>query len=410
MALPELPAEREKPWFEKRNAFDNAVRAELEGRLSESELSATFATPDQVASAIEAIPARLPNATALRRFRAALAARDTLPVDILTIGHSFMEGVGSSSIAGRMQNRLIANLRQRWQPSGVTGGLGFIPARFLTGTPFTDNPLGTVGDPSGSDLFGLGRRSELFAPDLGISKLITAPMTGLDILYAKGPSVGNFEWKVDGGPATPVLGSAATVTDSGVAQVRALASGSHTVQVLPTAGTTVLDGFMVYNGDEARGIRLWDGARSAKGSPWFTDPAALYWLDRVPAVAPDLVVITLVRNDWALGVPSATTLANLQALVSNIRDRAAFDPSFVLCLEPNPSIIGPSASVEPWDNYVAAAKELVGSDPGVALFDMDATMGAIGADFGLWDADNIHPSQLGHQFWADQLAEFLASA
>lgn len=42
MPLPEPPAERENPWFEKRNAFDNAVRAELDGRLSEAGLSATI--------------------------------------------------------------------------------------------------------------------------------------------------------------------------------------------------------------------------------------------------------------------------------------------------------------------------------------------------------------------------------
>lgn len=42
MALPELPAENEDPWFVKRNAFDQAVKSELEGRLSEAQLSATI--------------------------------------------------------------------------------------------------------------------------------------------------------------------------------------------------------------------------------------------------------------------------------------------------------------------------------------------------------------------------------
>lgn len=42
MALPELPAENEDPWFVKRNAFDQAVKSELEGRLSEDQLSATI--------------------------------------------------------------------------------------------------------------------------------------------------------------------------------------------------------------------------------------------------------------------------------------------------------------------------------------------------------------------------------
>jgi len=40
MTLPALPLENEDPWFAKRQAFDGAVRDELEGRLSESELAA----------------------------------------------------------------------------------------------------------------------------------------------------------------------------------------------------------------------------------------------------------------------------------------------------------------------------------------------------------------------------------
>lgn len=42
-SLPALPAEKENPWYDKRSAFDEAVRAEIDGRLSEGELSATFA-------------------------------------------------------------------------------------------------------------------------------------------------------------------------------------------------------------------------------------------------------------------------------------------------------------------------------------------------------------------------------
>jgi hypothetical protein len=42
MTLPVLPAENEDPWYAKRNAFDLAVKSDLEGRLSDAELSATF--------------------------------------------------------------------------------------------------------------------------------------------------------------------------------------------------------------------------------------------------------------------------------------------------------------------------------------------------------------------------------
>lgn len=42
MALPDLPAKGESPWYDKRQAFDVAVKTELEGRLSEAQLSTTI--------------------------------------------------------------------------------------------------------------------------------------------------------------------------------------------------------------------------------------------------------------------------------------------------------------------------------------------------------------------------------
>lgn len=45
MALPDLPAENENPWYDKRNAFDQAVKAALEGPLSEASLGYAFVAP-----------------------------------------------------------------------------------------------------------------------------------------------------------------------------------------------------------------------------------------------------------------------------------------------------------------------------------------------------------------------------
>lgn len=42
MALPPLPSQGQDPWYATRTAWDNAVKAELEGRLSEAQLNATF--------------------------------------------------------------------------------------------------------------------------------------------------------------------------------------------------------------------------------------------------------------------------------------------------------------------------------------------------------------------------------
>ena len=58
MTLPALPAENEDPWYEKRNAFDLAVKSDLEGRLSDAELhvvrtTQTYTTASLAAAARE---------------------------------------------------------------------------------------------------------------------------------------------------------------------------------------------------------------------------------------------------------------------------------------------------------------------------------------------------------------------
>lgn len=51
MTLPDLPDPHENPWYAKRQAFDQAVKDELENRLSPDELSATFAPQRTVRAA-----------------------------------------------------------------------------------------------------------------------------------------------------------------------------------------------------------------------------------------------------------------------------------------------------------------------------------------------------------------------
>lgn len=45
MALPDLPFRGQKPWYDERAAWDNAVETELEGRLSAATLDASYKTP-----------------------------------------------------------------------------------------------------------------------------------------------------------------------------------------------------------------------------------------------------------------------------------------------------------------------------------------------------------------------------
>jgi hypothetical protein len=111
MTLPVLPAENDDPWYEKRNAFDLAVKADLEGRLSDAELSATI-------GGVVFDTSSFPGATAEDRLHAAMAAHvgvgevrlrvtepleltETLTIDVGWVGLDFQCGeVDASALTG----------------------------------------------------------------------------------------------------------------------------------------------------------------------------------------------------------------------------------------------------------------------------------------------------------------------
>jgi lysophospholipase L1-like esterase len=336
-----------------------------------------------------------------RAFRAALGKRATSPVDILAIGDSVTEGQGvTSPPAGRWLTLLRDQLRTAF-PAGVTGGAGYIPSQ-STISGYT-SPVAYTGTASNLTSFGLGLRCKQMSS--GATATLTFTGTGVDIVYVKGSSASTFTWAVDGGSTTNVNTNGAT-SDGNVAQIRGLSAASHTLVVTATANYIFLDGFMVYNGDEAAGIRVWDAGHAGFRSADFSGASAN--ADGAYNMQPDLVSIELGINDKLLTIAAART--NLEAIISRVRAKCTVPPTIVLW-KPWMATPWASGAVDTWTNYLAMLEALAKADGKIGIFDPSALIGDLTADnsYGMGNADLTHPSNGGHQALADAFYRMLVT-
>ncbi|MGB3329708.1 MAG: SGNH/GDSL hydrolase family protein, partial [Thermomicrobiales bacterium] len=337
--------------------------------------------------------------TPLRRFHRALARVDSEPCDVLVIGDSISEGLQASSRASRYIRRLLAGLRASYQPSGVAGGEGYLPVFYQGATPTT--VFAKTGTPTAST-YGLGRRS--FFLNAAGQKLAATGLqaTGFDVFYTKSTG-GTFSWSVDGGAPTNVVVNGST-SDGNVVQIRNLAAGAHSIELGWVSGTAGVDGVMVYNGDEAAGVRLWDGARAGSTAAFFL--ANTTWMDCIATIQPDLVLIYLGTNDrGADNTLPATYRASMETLIADVRAKCVTRPSIVLV---NPVTTGGQATY-PWADYQQQIRDLVVADGDLALFDAGDRFGLNAWDAGadLLNIDKTHWSDAGHQFASNALTRFL---
>jgi lysophospholipase L1-like esterase len=354
---------------------------------------------------------------ALRPFWQKLAAVDSSPVDVLFVGHSYIEGVHAGSYQHTVEAYFRDHLRKTYQPADITGGYGYHTTPFVA--YFSDDPLVNSGG-SVNYSNGLGRKAWSMSA-AGNKRTLTFTGTGVDIFFSKYNAANMGYYKVDGGASTPIDGSNSVgghgsfkTTNGNRVQVRGLTAGSHTVEVGWTSGGAFFsEGFMVYNGDEAAGIRTWNGGHSSQQSSFFIDTASNpQWIDLVPVINPALIVLCMMCNDYSLDVatiPAATTKANLQTLIANMRSAAGNTVPVVLCSEFQRA---PSTNVssDSWSAYVAVGDQVAAADPATLHFNMGNRFGAgpFGAATPVVNADLVHPSDAGMKLWAQSLGNFVA--
>jgi lysophospholipase L1-like esterase len=348
---------------------------------------------------------------ALSQWNCALTNRASTAATWVAWGDSITEGQGSSTVASRWINQTLNGLRSTYPVSGVTGGFGYIPSFYGTYGP--DSQWSTNPTTSGSATWNLDSNQMGNGAGLGLLTVTlnsggseTFKVTGssADILYNYGS--GTFSYKVDSGASTNVSTSGGTGA-TGHTHVAFSSAGSHTLTISGVSGSVILEGVMTYNGDETKGIRLYDSSQSGTTTGEFVNQGSS--LAAITAhVKADLVTIQFGGNDFESNdelTPSQVT-ANLKTLVSDIRSAATgHEPSIVLVVPYNHT--GTNNFGDSWPQYVSAIKAVASADPSLGVIDLTSFATEGSSSPYLSSTDDAHPNNTGQTKLATMIESYL---
>lgn len=337
----------------------------------------------------------------LLAWSAALANRDNAPAKTYHIGDSITEWAYTTALDKRWTTRLNSLLRSRFPTAGIGsgGGVGFLPPYIVGPGP---QPCVTVGTPGTDTTFGIGRRCSLMV--VGNTKTYTFTGTSFKLHYVQGPSTGSMGVQIDGGSVTTVATSG-TLSDGKEWASPALTAGAHTVTISVISSTVYFTGIDISNGDEAKGIRAYEGGHWGWKSGDYMG-GANSWLATLTQLQPHLVTVALGTNDYQAQVPVATYKATLTTLVGYIKANITADPSIVFIAWPERTdVVAPTI---PWASYVGAMKEIAAADSSVSVLDFTNRVAgpAVSNGLGLW-YDQVHPTDKGAALLADVIAGYL---
>lgn len=354
-------------------------------------------------------------------FDVALANRATTPVDVLALGDSVMEGEGVlDGLQNAWPDQLVAGLRALYPTNGVLGsgtdtgaggtnngglpggGAGYVARAAVSGTGgFRPATTGTVT----SGTRGLGHRSSILGTGATWSAVRGLSTSVGVLLYRSGTDAMTIA--IDGV-------TAATLTAGPTGYVwwtsAALTHGKHTVLVTQTAGAPEVCGVMFYDGDEAKGIRYWNGAKSgAKAADLATvSGGSQEWATAADTIgmAPELILLGFLLND-ALAVDAATYKTHMQALITLCRSKWPNTPIVLVGTYRRPSTAPVDAGG--WPAYYQAQRELVAANAAMLHVNLDDRMPSLTTDTYGFLADGTHPSTRGARWIANTVLGAIAS-
>lgn len=343
--------------------------------------------------------------TKLKPWHAALANRHFIPAKALYIGDSQVEGEGATTRANRSVDRLTNFLRNRFPTDGIGtgGGVGYLAPYWQS--PTLGQPWATLtGTTPGTDTtLGLGRRTALLTTTKAYNyTALTA--TSIDVFYSRGSGTGTISTSVDSGTAVTLATVNGSTLSGSFTTLSGLGGTAHTLSVTASAGTAYFEGLRILNGDESKGIHVYDsGHYGFKASDWIT--STNYFPRAFSQVGADLIVLQLGVNDYAANRTAAAYKADMVTLIALIRAAFTTAPPILLVAQ---ALRGGTFTGGAWPEYVAAMKELSTGDSAMAFLDLSAIVPAQATDtLSLWN-DATHYTNKGHGYTADLIGRAIS--
>ena len=227
---------------------------------------------------------------------------------------------------------------------------------------------------------------------------VTYTVTGdvADIWYVKESGLGTLNYKIGNGSFTSVNANSTTYNPSARIQNVSLGtSGSHTITISATGNPIYLDGFTIYNGDQSKGIQMYDAAYSGADVETYLQDLAGF-TQSVAKVSPQLVSIALGANDYLEQHPPATFKSELEQLVSAIKSLPN-PPSIELVAVYQ--VYNPDTARYHYPSYVQQMQDIAAADPGhINFLDLSKVMPvADTSGTGYYTTDGLHPNNTGQR-------------
>jgi lysophospholipase L1-like esterase len=334
-------------------------------------------------------------------FDTALADRANSPIDVVFVGDSITTGAGASTLDKRWLSLVRDRLRASFQPSGVAGGLGYVQADTTYNSPWT-----LTGVSAWTSAGGLGEGARSLP--VGATAALTFTGTSVDIFYGKTVGGGTLTVQIDGassGTGFAAINTAnASQVDSAVQRVAATGPGTHTLLITSSVAASVLEGAMIYNGDETKGIRTWDGGRTGiPTSDYVSNPR---YLSAITAIQPALVTVFLGTNNYRIPKPVSLYASDLVSMMKSIRAACTTPPSILLVM---PYLPDPGSATLAFTQFYSAVYQAASIIGDVEVLDL---YNKFGTDIqtntrGLLSGDKVHPSDKGHQLIADSVLDLI---
>ncbi|MFL6451066.1 MAG: GDSL-type esterase/lipase family protein [Bryobacteraceae bacterium] len=344
----------------------------------------------------------------LSTWLSALRNANNQVVNVVVIGDSIAQGLGTVSNGGKFYNSWAQQFTAHLHTLFGNGGSGIIPVYYGVGA-WTQTGTWTEG---GSNLgplqTGISPFNHLYSATGTANNLALMAMDGdkVNVYTQTAPDSGACTVSIDG----TVVGTTPATTSAGLQAVKttfaASTFGSHTLTITPTTTGKCY----VYAAEwtiGSTGVRVHNvGVAGARSEAFGSSPATQNAFLNVIPGGIQLAIVSLGVNDFHAGNNEtlSTYTSNMQNLLTYVAGVSSPSPSVVMLDENQPNTLNQTPAVNAqftWSQLLSAEQSLAVSNNAafVSISELWGSYTSANA-LGMMAADGVHPNDKGHLYYS----------